>query len=482
MSRSKTKAKESQEKGENNAGKEKTTKKEKSTQKKRKAGSKNNEEDTEQLELKEEQEPKRKRGKKEVPREKSTGTGVKVEKEAQVVEKRWSSETDDAKQEGEESDNEKTKSKTTSKANNKGNSKDTKNTGKVNKSVVKREKTEETVDNKVKFEKKEKTINIARKLHRKKNEHFSPTTKDEAVPRPVKYESLGEGPAPVPSTGLKYMGCHVSGAGGVWLAFQNAVECNAKSFALFLRNQRRWVAKPLDELTVTKWKEAAKDTPPHLILPHGSYLMNLGSPNPETLEKSRNMLLEELQRCERLGIPHYNFHPGSTTGKISREECCKLIAESINKAHEQTKGVICVLENMSCQGFTVGGDLHELRVIIENVKDKSRVGVCIDTCHTHAAGYDLSSESGFETFVDDFGKIIGWQFLRGLHINDSKGNFGDHKDRHENIGKGTIGIEGFRRIMNCSYFNDMPLILETPWTSNEGYAKEIKILEGLVKA
>ncbi|XP_047493890.1 probable endonuclease 4 isoform X2 [Penaeus chinensis] len=471
MSRSKTKAKESPEKGENNVGKEKAAKKERSAQKKRKPSNKNDEEDTEQLELKEEQEPKRKRGKREVPKEKSTDSGVKVEKKAQVAE------TDDAKQESEESDNEKAKSKTASKVNNKGNSKFTKNTGKVKKRVVKEEETEETVDNKVKFEKKGKTTGAAPKLHRKKK-----TTKDEAVPRPVKYESLGEGPAPVPSTGIKYMGCHVSGAGGVWLAFQNAVECNAKSFALFLCNQRQWVSKPLDELTVTKWKDAAKDTPPHLILPHGSYLMNLGSPNPELLEKSRNRLLEELQRCERLGIPHYNFHPGSTTGKISREECCKRIAESINIAHEQTKGVICVLENMSCQGFTVGGDLHELRVIIENVKDKSRVGVCIDTCHTHAAGYDLSSKSGFETFVDDFEKIIGWQFLRGLHINDSKGKFGDHQDRHENIGKGTIGIEGFRRIMNCSYFNDMPLILETPWTSNEGYAKEIKILEGLVEA
>ncbi|XP_063615626.1 apurinic-apyrimidinic endonuclease-like [Penaeus indicus] len=387
-------ADESPEKGENNVGKEKTAKKERSTQK-RKPSSKNDEEDTEQLKLKEEQEPKRKRRKREVPTEKSTDAGVKVEKKAQVAGKRQLSETDDAKQENEESDNEKAKSKTTSKASNKGNSKDIKNTGKVNKIVVKEEKTEETVDNKVKIEKKGKTKRAAPKLNRKKN-----TTEDEPVPRPVKYESLGEGPAPVPSTGLKYMGCHVSGAGGVWLAFQNAIECNAKSFALFLCNQRQWVAKPLDELTVTKWKEAAKDTPPHLILPHGSYLMNLGSPSPEILAKSRNRLLEELQRCERLGIPHYNFHPGSTTGKISREECCKLIAESINKAHEQTKGVICVLENMSCQGFTVGGDLHELRVIIKNVKDKSRVGVCIDTCHTHAAGKEIDiSENNTQLHV-----------------------------------------------------------------------------------
>ncbi|XP_042219614.1 probable endonuclease 4 isoform X1 [Homarus americanus] len=305
--------------------------------------------------------------------------------------------------------------------------------------------------------------------------------KDDPVARPIKYESLGDGPAPIPSTGLKYMGCHVSGAGGIWNAFENAEKCKAKSFALFLRNQRQWVAKPLDNATIKKWHEASQNFPVHLILPHGSYIMNLGSPVPEILKKSRDMLLEELQRCEKLGIPHYNFHPGSTVGKISREECCRCIAESINLAHDQTKDVICVLENMSCQGFTIGGDLHELRLIIEHVKDRSRVGVCLDTCHAHAAGYDLSTEDGLNKFLDDFGKIIGWQFLRGIHMNDSKGESGDHKDRHENIGRGKIGIAGFQRIMNCEHFNDVPLILETPWTSNEGYGKEISKLEGLIK-
>ncbi|XP_064114475.1 probable endonuclease 4 [Macrobrachium nipponense] len=303
---------------------------------------------------------------------------------------------------------------------------------------------------------------------------------EQPVPRPAKYESLGEGPPSVPSTGKMYVGCHVSGAGGLWNAFTNAEECNAKSFGLFLRTQRQWAAKPLDDSTVTKWKKALKDLPPHLILPHGSYLMNLGCPVPETLIKSRAMLLEEIGRCEKLGIPHFNFHPGSTLGKISREECCKTIAESINNVAEQTKGVIFVLENMSCQGNTVGGDFHELRTIIENVKDKTRIGVCLDTCHAHAAGYDLGTESGFERFIEDFGKIVGWQFLRGLHINDSKGKSGSHLDRHENIGKGTIGKMGFSRIMNCKHFLDLPLILETPWVSNAGYSKEIKLLESLI--
>lgn len=327
---------------------------------------------------------------------------------------------------------------------------------------------------------KDKTLDEGKLEMNKESPKKKKKTGDEPVPRPTEYEHLGAGPAPLPSTGCKYMGCHVSGAGGVWNAFENAEECQATSFALFLRNQRQWMAKPLDEATIKKWTDASQGFSPHLILPHGSYLMNLGSPVAETLEKSRSMLIEELQRCERLGIPHFNFHPGSTVGKIKREECCKLIAESINLAHNETKGVICVLENMSCQGFTIGGDLHELRLIIQHVMDKSRVGVCIDTCHAHAAGYDLSKEDGFQELLDDFGKIIGWQFLRGIHMNDSKGKVGDHQDRHENIGHGTIGIEGFRRIMNCEHFNDLPLILETPWTDNKGYAKEIKKLQGLI--
>ncbi|XP_050700726.1 probable endonuclease 4 isoform X3 [Eriocheir sinensis] len=340
------------------------------------------------------------------------------------------------------------------------------------KKSMKESSTEPSEDEEIEVKQVKKKVASPRKKNKK--------GEDTPVPRPIKYESLGDGPPPVPSTGRKYMGSHVSAAGGIWNAFENAEECSSKSFAIFLRNQRQWNAKPLDEETVEKWKEIGKDFPPHLILPHGSYLMNLGSPVPETLEKSRAMLVDELQRCQRLGIPHYNFHPGSTTGKISREECCKLIAESINLAHSQTKGVICVLENMSCQGFTIGGDLHELRLIIEHVKDKSRVGVCLDTCHSHAAGYDLSTEEGFEELLEDFEKIIGWQFLRGLHINDSKGEVGDHLDRHENIGKGSIGVEGFFRVMNCEHFNDLPLILETPWTSNAGYANEVKALTSLI--
>ncbi|CAL4192679.1 unnamed protein product, partial [Meganyctiphanes norvegica] len=280
-----------------------------------------------------------------------------------------------------------------------------------------------------------------------------------------------------------YLTYSSKGVGGVWNAFADAEDIKAKSFALFLRNQRAWQAKPLEDNHITKWKEASKGMPLHLVLPHGSYLMNLGSPKEDTLNKSRTLFVEELDRCHKLGIPHFNFHPGSSCGEMSREKCCLQIAESINIAHEQTKGseVIAVLENMCGQGNTVGGDLHELRIIIQNVNDKSRVGVCIDTCHANAAGYDLGSEEGFEELINDFGKIIGWQFLRGLHINDSKGKAGDHLDRHENIGKGTIGIEGFRRIMNCEYFTDMPLILETPYTTNDGYGKEIVKLERLIK-
>lgn len=357
----------------------------------------------------------------------------------------------------------------------------------LNLDVPIKDEIKENIEEKINKRKKINTKPISEKdVHDDQKKSQAPKKKKkekyEPVPRPIEYTSIGDGPPAPPKTGKMYMGAHCSGAGGVWNAFADAEDIKAKSFALFLRSQRQWVAKPIEDDHIIKWKEASKGMPLHLVLPHGSYLMNLGSPKEETLSKSRNLFVEELDRCHKLGIPHFNFHPGSSCGEMSREKCCLLIAESINIAHEQTKGskVIAVLENMCKQGNTVGGDFHELRIIIQHVKDKSRVGVCIDTCHAHAAGYDLGSEVGFEDLINDFGKMVGWQFLRGLHINDSKGNAGDHLDRHENIGKGTIGIEGFRRIMNCEYFTDMPLILETPFTTNEGYAKEIVMLDRLI--
>ncbi|XP_030841040.1 DNA-(apurinic or apyrimidinic site) lyase [Strongylocentrotus purpuratus] len=304
-------------------------------------------------------------------------------------------------------------------------------------------------------------------------------TKTEPLPELSKTFTVTDG---CDTTNLgKCVGAHCSIAGGLWHAVGDAVSIGAKSFALFLRSQRQWQAKPLEDDNAARFQEACikHGYPPHLILPHGSYLLNCGSPNPATLSKSRDSLVDELSRCQKLGLTLYNFHPGSTCGDITIEECLDKIGESINMALAKTSGVTAVIENMSRQGHTIGGDFEELRGIIDRVKDKSRIGVCLDTCHAFAAGYDLSTESGYKKMMAEFERVIGFQYLKGVHLNDSKGAVGCHLDRHENIGKGKIGLEGFRRLMNDPRFDNIPLILETP--IEFGYAKEIKTLNSLVE-
>ncbi|XP_067126308.1 probable endonuclease 4 [Centruroides vittatus] len=277
----------------------------------------------------------------------------------------------------------------------------------------------------------------------------------------------------------KFVGAHVSISGGIYKAVANAISIGAKSFGLFLRSQRQWIGKPLSSEAAKLFQEACKihNFSSHLIIPHGSYLLNCGSPNQEILDKSRAALIDELKRCEMLGLTLFNFHPGSTCGLISTEECIQKIAESINIAHKQTNNVTTVIENMSKQGNTVGGDFRELRAIIDLVEDKSRIGVCLDTCHAFAAGYNLSNEEGFNEMMSDFETIVGMEYLKAVHLNDSVGKLGCHLDRHENIGRGHIGINGFKLIMNDARFNNLPLILETP--ANLDDEDEIKILYGL---
>ncbi|XP_078609866.1 putative endonuclease 4 isoform X2 [Branchiostoma floridae x Branchiostoma japonicum] len=277
----------------------------------------------------------------------------------------------------------------------------------------------------------------------------------------------------------KFVGAHVSITGGIENAIENAVAINARAFGLFLRSQRQWACKPMEESAARLFREACEKHgfSPGQILPHGSYLLNCGAPNPETLRKSREALVDELKRCEQLGLTMYNFHPGSSCGEITVEECLTRIADSINLAHQQTSGVTTVIENMSCQGNTVGGKFAELRGIIDRVKDKSRVGVCIDTCHAFAAGYNLSTQAGFDQMMQEFEDTVGFSYLRAMHINDSKGDVGCHLDRHENIGKGKIGIEGFRRVMNDPRLNNIPMILETPMGLDD--EDEIRILYSL---
>ena len=261
---------------------------------------------------------------------------------------------------------------------------------------------------------------------------------------------------------MKYIGAHVSASGGVEFAPINAHEIGANAFALFTKNQRQWVSKPLTEESISLFKENCEKYvfQPEYILPHDSYLINLGHPEEEGLQKSRAAFLDEMQRCEQLGLKLLNFHPGSSLNKVSVEDCLSLIAESINLALEKTKGVTAVIENTAGQGSNLGSEFWQLKYIIDRVNDKNRVGVCLDTCHTYTAGYDIVNE--YDKIFDEFDKEVGFNYLRGMHLNDSKKALGTHVDRHDSIGKGLIGKAFFERLMQDSRFDNIPLILETP--------------------
>ena len=260
---------------------------------------------------------------------------------------------------------------------------------------------------------------------------------------------------------MKYIGAHVSASGGVESAPVNAHKIGAKAFALFTKNQRQWVSKPLTEESIRLFKEncAKYDFQPEYILPHDSYLINLGHPEPEGLEKSRAAFLDEMQRCEQLGLKLLNFHPGSHLNKISVEDCLSLIAESINITLEKTKEVTAVIENTAGQGSNLGNEFWHLKYIIDRVEDKTRVGVCLDTCHTFTAGYDLLED--YERVFNEFEEVVGFQYLRAMHLNDSKKTLGSRVDRHDSIGKGFIGFPFFEKLMRDPRFDNMPLILET---------------------
>ncbi len=261
----------------------------------------------------------------------------------------------------------------------------------------------------------------------------------------------------------KYIGAHVSAAGGVDQAPIRAKEIGANAFALFTKNQRQWVAKPLEESTINNFKEQCQQlgfSADH-ILPHDSYLINLGAPDPEKLAKSRAAFIDEMERCQQLGLKLLNFHPGSHLKLISEQECLTTIAESINLAHKAVPDVIAVIENTAGQGTNLGWSFEQLAAIIEQVEDKSRVGVCLDTCHAFAAGYDLSSFAACEKTFAEFEHIVGMHYLRAMHINDSKGALGSRLDRHHSLGLGEIGWQCFEYIAKDPRFDRIPLILET---------------------
>jgi len=281
---------------------------------------------------------------------------------------------------------------------------------------------------------------------------------------------------------MKYIGAHVSASGGVENAPVNANQIGARAFALFTKNQRQWFSNPLSKTSITVFRNNCEkyDYKPFQILPHDSYLINLGHPEGESLEKSRASFLDEMKRCELLGLDRLNFHPGSHLNSIAIEECLKRIAESINITLEKTKGVIAVIENTAGQGTNLGHTFEQIKFIIDNTEDKSRVGVCIDTCHAFTSGYDIKSPEGFKTTFEKFDEIIGFKYLKGIHLNDSKKGFGTRIDRHENLGAGLLGEEVFTMLMNDTRFDDMPLILETPEESL--WEAEIRKLYSLIRA
>lgn len=277
---------------------------------------------------------------------------------------------------------------------------------------------------------------------------------------------------------MKYLGAHVSSSGGLFNAPLNAKAIGANAFAMFTKNQKQWSAKPLTAEEIAQFKAAVSDNgfSPDFILPHDSYLINLGNADPEKRNRSLASFKEEMARASQLGLKYVNFHPGSHLKEITEEECLDLIAESVNKtlADPATGRTMAVAEATAGQGTNVGYKFEHIARIIAGIEDKSRVGVCIDTCHIFVAGYDISTAPGFESVMEDFDRIIGIKYLSAMHLNDAKKECGSRVDRHESLGKGFIGFEGFKYIMQNKYFENMPLVLETP--EPDLWAEEIKLL------
>jgi len=280
---------------------------------------------------------------------------------------------------------------------------------------------------------------------------------------------------------MKFVGAHVSASGGVFNAPINAVAIGAKAFALFTKNQRQWSAKELDTKTIDKWFEELEKSQIQVkhILPHDSYLINLGHPEAEAREKSLQSFIGEIQRCETLGLDRLNFHPGSHLRKITEEACLNNIASSLNFAIDATQNVKMVIENTAGQGSNLGYKFEHLAYIIDKIEDKSRVGVCIDTCHMFTAGYDIRTREAYDTTWKEFDQIVGRKYLMGMHLNDSKPDLGSKVDRHDSIGVGKIGWDAFGFIMNDERMDDIPLILET--IDETIWAQEIEALYNLVE-
>ncbi len=280
---------------------------------------------------------------------------------------------------------------------------------------------------------------------------------------------------------MKFIGAHVSASGGVFNAPINATKIGAKAFALFTKNQRQWDGKALTQEDIARFKEelAKAEILPKHVLPHDSYLINLGHPDVEQRAKSLNAFIDEVRRCELLGLDKLNFHPGSHLKQFSEEECLRTISDSMNEVLRQTQNVTLVVENTAGQGSNLGYKMEHLSFLMENSIDKERVGVCIDTCHLFTSGYDIRDEQSYKQTFEKFDTIVGFKYLKGMHLNDSKPDLGKRVDRHDSLGRGKLGLEPFRLIMNDTRFDDMPLVLET--IDDSLWAQEIALLYSLEK-
>ncbi|KAL8659563.1 MAG: hypothetical protein Q9226_000344 [Calogaya cf. arnoldii] len=332
------------------------------------------------------------------------------------------------------------------------------------------EEKEEEEEEDVKVE--ESTPKKARKRKTANQEEEAEQANDEPTPkkakgkRKTKEEKEAEAmPLAARSTGLRmFIGAHVSGAKGVQNSVTNCVHVGGNAFAVFLKSQRKWENPPLQDEHRDGFKsnciEHKYDATKH-ILPHGSYLVNLAQEDPDKAKQAYDSFLEDLQRCEALGVKLYNFHPG-TTNNAPRPAAIARIASALNRAHASTTNVTPLLETMAGSGNVIGSTFNDLASIISLVEDKSRIGVCLDTCHVFAAGYDLRTPTSFSSVMKDLNETVGMKYVKALHLNDSKAPFGSRRDLHANIGTGFLGLRAFWNVMNEKRFEGLPLVLETP--------------------
>ena len=275
---------------------------------------------------------------------------------------------------------------------------------------------------------------------------------------------------------MYYIGAHVSAAGGTHNAVANAVAIGANAFALFTKNQKQWKVPSLSEEDIALFKKAMQDAGfrAEQVLPHDGYLINLGNPDGQKRRISLDSFIHEMKRVEQLGLDRLNFHPGAHLNQVAPEESMKLVSEGIDEALNETEGVYAVIETTAGQGSALGRTFEEIAAIIELCSQRDRIGVCVDTCHIFAAGYDIATAEKFISVMDEFDRIIGFKTLMGMHLNDVKSAYGSKVDRHAPLGEGTLGLEPFKVIMNDSRFENIPLILET--TDPERWNEEIALL------